>query len=90
VDEAGVGICSEQIAHGFELFYRADRARSRNRGGAGLGLPIVKWIVDAHGGHVHVASEQGAGSHFTIELPLAPAIEPEPALQFLQPALPHS
>ena len=90
VDDTGVGIGPEHIAHVFERFYRADRARSRNRGGAGLGLPIVKWIVDAHGGHVHVASEQGAGSHFTIELPLAPAIEPEPALQFLQPALPHS
>ncbi|KPV49578.1 histidine kinase, partial [Kouleothrix aurantiaca] len=90
VADTGVGIGPEHLAHVFERFYRADRARTRNRGGAGLGLPIVKWIVDAHGGQVRVASEPGVGSRFTIELPLAPAIEAEPALQFLQPALPHS
>ena len=55
----------------FERFFRADQARSREAGGAGLGLAIVQSICSAHGGRVTVESAQGQGSRFRIELPLA-------------------
>jgi signal transduction histidine kinase len=69
VADTGVGIAAEDLPHIFERFYRADRSRSRHRGGAGLGLSIVKRIIDAHAGHVTVASETGRGSTFAIWLP---------------------
>jgi two-component system sensor histidine kinase SenX3 len=54
----------------FERFYRVDAARSRATGGTGLGLAIVKHVVESHGGEVNVQSELGAGSTFTIRLPV--------------------
>ncbi|HYV03174.1 MAG TPA: ATP-binding protein, partial [Blastocatellia bacterium] len=71
VADSGVGIPSEAIAHVFERFYRVDRARSRQMGGSGLGLSIVKSICTAHQGRVRVESNEGKGSRFTVELPLA-------------------
>lgn len=71
VTDSGVGIPSEAISHVFERFYRVDRARSRQMGGAGLGLSIVKSICAAHQGRVSVESSEGKGSRFTVELPLA-------------------
>ncbi|MDR2654598.1 MAG: cell wall metabolism sensor histidine kinase WalK, partial [Oscillospiraceae bacterium] len=53
----------------FERFYRTDQSRSRKTGGAGIGLTIVKSILDAHGGRVDVTSEEGKGSRFTVTLP---------------------
>ncbi|MBV9481887.1 MAG: HAMP domain-containing protein [Acidobacteria bacterium] len=71
VNDNGLGISPEVMPHVFERFYRADKARSRDSGGAGLGLAIVKAICSAHGAEVQVASQEGEGSRFRVELPLA-------------------
>jgi two-component system phosphate regulon sensor histidine kinase PhoR len=69
VSDTGIGIPSEDLKRVFERFYRVDRARSRPAGGTGLGLPIVKEIVNRMGGSVTVESQLGRGSTFTIRLP---------------------
>jgi two-component system sensor histidine kinase SenX3 len=71
VTDQGVGIPEEERARVFERFFRIDTARSRNTGGSGLGLSIVKHVVQNHGGDVRVWSQQGRGSTFTIRLPEA-------------------
>lgn len=68
VIDTGGGIAPEHLPHLFERFYRVDKARSRAHGGSGLGLSIVKALVEAHGGSVSVASEVGRGSTFTVRL----------------------
>ena len=70
VQDTGDGISQEHIPLIFDRFYRADEARSRVDGGAGLGLAISKWIVEAHGGSLGVESVVGSGSTFTIRLPI--------------------
>jgi signal transduction histidine kinase len=70
VSDNGAGIPADAIAHVFERFYRVDKARSRSSGGAGLGLSIVKAICSAHGADIGVASEEGRGSCFRVELAL--------------------
>lgn len=70
VQDNGDGIAPEHLPHVFDRFYRTDRSRARDTGGAGLGLAIVRAIVQAHGGTVAVASDgEGQGSTFTIRLP---------------------
>ncbi|HSS91007.1 MAG TPA: HAMP domain-containing sensor histidine kinase [Streptosporangiaceae bacterium] len=71
VDDHGAGLSKEQAERVFERFYRADQARGRKTGGAGLGLAIVAALVDAHGGAVGVDTAPGTGAMFWITLPLA-------------------
>jgi signal transduction histidine kinase len=75
VRDNGAGIPAEAICHVFERFYRVDKARSRSSGGAGLGLSIVKAICAAHGAEIGVSSQEGRGSCFRVEFPLAVAFE---------------
>jgi len=70
VADTGEGIPSEDLENVFERFYRVYKSRARNNGGSGLGLPITKRIVEAHGGSISVDSELGKGSTFTFTLPL--------------------
>ncbi|HKR59603.1 MAG TPA: ATP-binding protein [Pyrinomonadaceae bacterium] len=72
VRDTGIGIPQADQLHVFDRFYRVDKARSRALGGAGLGLSIVAWIVEAHGGSVHVESVADRGSKFTVDLPMRP------------------
>jgi heavy metal sensor kinase len=74
VADDGIGMPPEVLPHIFKRFYRVDGSRSRDQGGAGLGLSIVKSICDAHGARVEVSSTPGQGSRFRIRQPLA--VEP--------------
>jgi heavy metal sensor kinase len=69
VRDTGSGIDSDDLPHVFERFYRANKARSRLPGGAGLGLAISKWIVESHGGQIRCESPRGRGTSFTVEFP---------------------
>ncbi len=70
VKDTGIGIAEQDIPRVFDRFWRADKARSREQGGAGLGLSIAKWIVETHRGSIEVQSEVGKGSEFSIRIPL--------------------
>ncbi|HYM97792.1 MAG TPA: HAMP domain-containing sensor histidine kinase, partial [Candidatus Sulfotelmatobacter sp.] len=73
VADHGPGLRSDQMDRIFEPFFRADPSRSRDSGGAGLGLSIVSAVVVAHGGQVKVKETSGGGATFEVELPLAAA-----------------
>jgi two-component system, OmpR family, sensor kinase len=74
VADAGPGMAPEIAARVFERFYRGDPARSRDTGGAGLGLSIVAAIVESHGGTVRALSHDGPGTTFEVRLPRAPQL----------------
>ena len=70
VQDTGAGIPAADLPHVFERFYRSDRSRSRQTGGRGLGLSIVRQVIESHGGRVWVESTVGVGSAFGFSLPL--------------------
>lgn len=74
VADTGEGIAPEHLPYVFERFYRADASRTRSTGGTGIGLAIVKQLIQAHGGDVQVESKIGVGSSFTFSLPI---VQPE-------------
>jgi histidine kinase len=73
VADTGIGIAAEHLLHVFDRFYRVDRSRARASGGSGIGLTIVRHLVEAHGGSIRAESPgPGCGSTFTVTLPPAP------------------
>lgn len=78
MEDNGIGIAKDQLPHIWERFYQADASRSgKENTGSGLGLPMVKWIVEAHGGEISVESEPGKGTSFRFSFPLAKGEIPE-------------
>jgi two-component system phosphate regulon sensor histidine kinase PhoR len=71
VRDSGLGIAPEHISRLTERFYRVDRSRSRETGGTGLGLAIVKHVAQRHGAELHIKSQPGQGSCFSIIFPAA-------------------
>ncbi len=69
VRDSGIGITIDDQARIFERFFRADKIRSRELGGAGIGLSIAEWIVQQHRGSIRVRSSAGVESTFFVELP---------------------
>lgn len=75
VEDSGEGISEEDLPYVFDHFYRVDESRARTSGGSGIGLAIVKHLVEAHGGHVWAKSERGIGSMFYFSLPIAEEVQ---------------
>jgi len=71
VRDTGIGIAEGDLPNVFERFYRADKARTRESGGVGLGLSIGRWITEVHAGTIEVQSSPGRGSIFQIRLPIS-------------------
>ena len=69
VEDNGYGIPEDDIKHVFERFYRVDQSRSRQSGGSGIGLAIVKAIIEAHKGKVDIESKLGVGTRIIIRIP---------------------
>jgi heavy metal sensor kinase len=79
IEDQGPGIPEAHLSRVFERFYRIDSGRSRDEGGAGLGLSIALWAVERHGGRIQIQSEEGKGSSFRIVLPPADGNPPREA-----------
>jgi signal transduction histidine kinase len=75
IQDTGIGIAADDIPHIFQRFYRADKARSRNIAGAGLGLSMAAWIAESHDAAIEVDSTPGRGSTFRVRF-RAPAFPP--------------
>ncbi len=71
VRDTGIGMAAEERTHAFTRFWRADRARTRASGGLGIGLAVVKEIVERHSGRIEILSAEGEGTSVTIAVPLA-------------------
>ena len=66
IQDNGIGMSQEDVAHAFDRFYRADSVRNSKTGGTGLGLSIAKWIVDKHQGYYDIVSREGLGTRFSV------------------------
>lgn len=87
VKDNGVGIPADKLSNVFDLFMQVDSAVDRTQGGLGIGLTIVRQLVELHGGTIEVHSDgPGTGSEFVMRLPLSHAPVPEPATQPLSAA----
>jgi heavy metal sensor kinase len=84
--DSGIGISEQDQLKIFERFYRVDKARSRELGGAGIGLAIARWIVQQHRGSLVVRSSIGIGSTFFVELPLQSTVTPPDVAESVSPA----
>ncbi|HSH01537.1 MAG TPA: ATP-binding protein [Anaerolineae bacterium] len=84
ISDTGEGIPPEDLPHIFERFYRVDKARARQKGGSGLGLSIVHWIVKAHQGDITVSSQPQQGTTFKIVLPLHHQPLPPPSSEAIR------
>jgi signal transduction histidine kinase len=71
IKDQGPGIPASEANRVFDRFYRLDEGRTRDSGGAGLGLAIAKWSVEAHGGQIFLETSAERGAAFTIQLQLA-------------------
>lgn len=69
IQDNGIGMSQEDVAHAFDRFYRADSVRNSRTGGTGLGLSIAKWIVDKHEGYYDIVSREGLGTRFSVVFP---------------------
>ena len=69
VDDTGIGIPEESLPHIFERFYRVDKARSRAQGGSGLGLSIVRELVERNYGRIEATCREEGGTRFTVAFP---------------------
>ena len=75
VADTGIGISEKDLPYIFERFYRTDKSRARASGGMGIGLAIVKAVVEAHHGSIRAESREGAGSTFIVTLPVSLSAE---------------
>jgi two-component system CheB/CheR fusion protein len=88
VRDSGVGIAADLLPHIFELFTQAEQSLARSQGGLGIGLALVKRIVEMHGGKVEAHSTVGQGSEFVVRLPVLLTDEPPPPLPSTENAKP--
>jgi two-component system, OmpR family, sensor histidine kinase ArlS len=70
IEDTGIGIPKEDLPHVFDRFYRADKSRTKQTGGTGLGMAIAKWIVLRHGGTIKVQSEINVGTKIEVAIPI--------------------
>ncbi|MCQ2569977.1 MAG: cell wall metabolism sensor histidine kinase WalK, partial [Limosilactobacillus sp.] len=75
IQDYGEGIADDEIDKVFDRFYRVDKARSRKKGGNGLGLAIAKRLIEGYHGTITLESTLGSGSVFTIQLPIVETID---------------
>ncbi len=84
VHDTGIGIAPEEFAVLFRAFEQVDNSTTRNVGGTGLGLPITKWLVTMHGGHIWVDSAVGKGTAIHVRLPLKQSTQKQPETTFIE------
>lgn len=73
IKDEGIGISGQDLPFIFDRLFRTDPARNRSSGGSGLGLALVKWVIEAHNGKISVTSEPEQGADFQVEFPILPA-----------------